>query len=258
MTAKLAKAAGFTGVQIHGAHGYLVNQFLSPLHNIRADQWGGSLNNRMRFVMEIYHSLRKELGRDFPIGIKLNSVDFQKGGFSEEESLQVVIALAEAGIDLVEISGGSYEAPEMMGSSNPPSQSTINREAYFLSYCEKLREKVQVPLMLTGGFRSLAGMQAALRNNSCDVIGLARSLALNPNFPNELLNGTEIESKVRPIKTGIKLIDKASPLEILWYAHQINRIGNGKRPNPNTNPLLVLLEMILSNGLEGIKRVRAK
>jgi len=258
IAAKMAKEAGFTGVQIHGAHGYLVNQFLSPLHNTRTDIWGGSLNNRMRFTLEIYQSMRRELGNNFPISIKLNSADFQKGGFSEDESIEVVETLAHAGIDLVEISGGSYEAPEMMGISKIKNQSTIIREAYFLNYCEKLRLKVKVPLMLTGGFRSLQGMDSALKNNSCDIIGLARSLALNPNFPNELLNGLDVQSKVHPISTGIKAIDRAAPLEIIWYSHQLNRIGKGKLPDPNANAILVILEMILANGLESIKRVRAK
>ena len=110
-SAEMAKEAGFTGVQIHGAHGYLVSQFLSPRHNQRTDQWGGSLENRMRFVCEIYKRLRAKLGNHFPIAIKLNSADFQKGGFSDGESMQVVQTLAENGMDLIEISGGTYEAP---------------------------------------------------------------------------------------------------------------------------------------------------
>lgn len=116
LSAKLAKEAGFTGVQIHGAHGYLVSQFLSPRHNQREDQWGGSLENRMRFVLAIYHGIRENVGDDFPIGIKLNSADFMKGGFSEEDSMEVVKRLAQVGIDLIEISGGTYENPSMMGS----------------------------------------------------------------------------------------------------------------------------------------------
>ena len=114
-SAKLAKQAGFTGVQIHGAHGYLVSQFLSSRHNQRDDKWGGSLENRLRFVLEVYRAIRKEVGDTFPVGIKLNSADFMKGGFTEEESMQVVQALSENGIDLIEISGGTYESPSMMG-----------------------------------------------------------------------------------------------------------------------------------------------
>ncbi|MDD4976362.1 MAG: NADH:flavin oxidoreductase/NADH oxidase family protein [Bacteriovorax sp.] len=250
-----AKKAGFTGVQIHGAHGYLINQFLSPLHNSRQDQWGGSLTNRMRLVLEIYKSMRAALGGQFPIGIKLNSADFQKGGFTEEESLEVVKVLAAEKIDLIEISGGSYEAPEMMGSKK---ESTIKREAYFLEYCEKIRKEVTVPLMLTGGFRSREGMESALKSNACDVVGLARSVALDPNFPNEILRGQNVLSKVKQLTTGIKAIDKAMPLEIIWYADQIHRLGKMKNTNPNAHPLLSVVKTLFASGLEGLKRVRAK
>ena len=112
-TAKIAKKAGFTGVEIHGAHGYLINQFLSPSDNQRTDEYGGTLENRMRFVVEIYQGMRAALGADFPIGLKLNSSDFKEGGFTEEDSVEVVKKMAELGIDLIEVSGGSYENPKM-------------------------------------------------------------------------------------------------------------------------------------------------
>lgn len=250
-----AKKAGFTGVQIHGAHGYLVSQFLSPLHNDRLDKWGGSLTNRMRLVLEIYKSMRTALGKNFPIGIKLNSADFQKGGFTEEESLEVVKALSAEGMDLIEISGGSYEAPEMMGTQK---ESSMVREAYFLEYCEKIRIHISTPLMLTGGFRSKAGMESALKSNACDIIGLGRSIALNPNFPNELLSGGETKSQVKPLTTGFKAIDKAMPLEIIWYADQIHRMGDMKLPDPKAHPMGSVIKTLLSSGFEGLKRVRAK
>ena len=164
-SAKLAKDAGFTGVQIHGAHGYLVSQFLSPRHNQRNDQWGGSLENRMRFVLSVYHAIREQVGEHFPIGIKLNSADFMKGGFTEEDSMQVVQNLAEAGIDLIEISGGTYESPSMM-SGKKAKQSTLQREAYFLDYMEKVRKLVSTPLVVTGGFRSAPAMAEALESRS--------------------------------------------------------------------------------------------
>ncbi len=132
-TAEILKEAGFPGVQIHGAHGYLVSQFLSPRMNIRTDKWGGSLENRARFVLEIYRKMRAKLGADYPISIKINSADFQRGGFTEEESVQVIKMLSEEGIDMIEISGGTYEAPAMMFSK----QSTREREAYFIEYTQK-------------------------------------------------------------------------------------------------------------------------
>ncbi|MEC8427816.1 MAG: NADH:flavin oxidoreductase/NADH oxidase family protein, partial [Pseudomonadota bacterium] len=137
-SARLAKEVGFAGVQIHGAHGYLINQFLSARHNQRDDSWGGSIQNRMRFLLEIYNAVRQQVGSNFPVGVKLNSADFMRGGFTEAESMTVVQSLAEAGIDLIEISGGSYEAPAMADGVQQKN-STIKREAYFLEYAEKVR-----------------------------------------------------------------------------------------------------------------------
>ena len=142
-----AKEWGFTGVQIHGAHGYLVNQFLSGHHNRRDDRWGGSLENRMRFLREIYRAIRTEVGEDFPIGVKLNSADFQRGGFSEEESMQVIQTLQADGLDLVEVSGGNYENPSMVGAN--VKESTLQREAYFLEYAEQARRLLDIPLVVT-------------------------------------------------------------------------------------------------------------
>ena len=104
-SARLAKKAGFEGVQLHGAHGYLISQFLSPLTNQRQDQWGGSIENRMRFLLEIYKEVRQQTGDDFIIAVKMNSADFQRGGFSEEDAINVAKAVADAGMDLIEISG---------------------------------------------------------------------------------------------------------------------------------------------------------
>jgi len=247
-----SKQSGFTGVQIHGAHGYLVSQFLSPIHNQRKDKWGGSLENRMRFVLSIYESIRKEVGPSFPIGIKLNSADFQKGGFSQEESMTVVQTLSEKGIDLIEISGGSYEAPAMMGSS----RSTSEREAYFADYCLEVRKKINSPLMLTGGFRSLQGMNQALESGACDVIGLARSLAVNPDFAQDLLLGKNTISSVQRLTTGIKSLDKLFPLEISWYTNQIHRMGKGLKPKPNQNVFFSILKSLSSMGVQSMKRVR--
>jgi len=256
--AVVAREAGFTGVQIHGAHGYLVSQFLSPLHNQRTDQWGGSLENRMRFVMRIYESLRKALGSSFPISIKLNSADFQKGGFTEEESVLVAKKLSEVGIDLIEISGGTYEAPEMTGRHKKNlKESTLKREAYFLEYCEKVRSQISCPILLTGGFRTAAGMEEALHSQSCDMIGLARSLALNPNFSNQILSGEKVTSEVKPLTTGFKSLDKIMPLEIVWYTQQIQRMGQGLKPSAKLSPLWMILNTVFKLGIKSLFRVRS-
>jgi 2,4-dienoyl-CoA reductase-like NADH-dependent reductase (Old Yellow Enzyme family) len=245
-TARIARKAGFTGVQIHGAHGYLVSQFLSPRHNHRKDQWGGSAENRCRFVLEVLAEMRRQVGRDFPIGIKLNSADFQRGGFTEEESLDAIRSLAAAGIDLVEISGGTYEAPAMTGIE--AKASTRVREAYFLEFAEKARAAVKVPLMLTGGFRSLDGMSLALRSGAIDLIGLGRLMAVEPDLPSRLLRGEDPQHQIRPISTGIGMVDRMALMEVAWYTRQLHRIGEGRDPKPQESGLKSFAIGMLENG----------
>jgi 2,4-dienoyl-CoA reductase-like NADH-dependent reductase (Old Yellow Enzyme family) len=249
VSAAIAKKAGFSGVQIHGAHGYLVSQFLSPRHNQRSDDWGGSAEKRRRFVLAVYAEIRRQVGAEFPVGIKLNSADFQRGGFTEEESLATIAALAAAGIDLIEISGGTYEAPAMTGASEAPrAGSTVAREAYFLEFAEKVRAAVKTPLMVTGGFRSHAGMNAALASGALDVVGLGRLLALEPDAPAALLRAEDAKHRVRPITTGIKAVDRMALMEVAWYARQLQRIANGREPRPNESGLMAFLGTALASG----------
>ena len=235
-TARIMKEAGFTGCQIHGAHGYLVSQFLSPNSNIRTDQWGGSLSNRARFVLEVYREIRRQVGPDYPIAIKINSADFQRGGLTEEESMEVIRFLGNEGIDLIEISGGTYERPAMIEGDRK--KSTISREAYFLDYIEKARKLIKTPLLLTGGFRSVSVMEKALEVGNLDVIGLARPFCLYPNLANQIFDGS-VERFETPIpQIGIKFLDKLGGVELPWYELQIQRIGKGK--SPKTNLLAIL------------------
>ena len=230
-TARIMKEAGFTGCQIHGAHGYLVSQFLSPNSNIRTDQWGGSLSNRARFVLEVYREIRRQVGSDYPIAIKINSADFQRGGFTEEESMEVIRFLSNEGIDLIEISGGTYERPAMINGDRK--KSTISREAYFLDYIEKARKLITTPLMLTGGFRSVSIMEQALVDGNLDVVGLARPFCLYPNLANQIFDSS-VERFETPIpQIGIKFLDKLGGVELPWYELQIQRIGKGKSPKTN-------------------------
>lgn len=252
--AKVCKENGFTGVQIHGAHGYLVSQFLSPTHNQRTDKWGGSIENRMRFVSEIYEAIREAVGPHFPVSIKLNSADFQKGGFSKADSMAVVKHLSGLGMDLIEISGGTYETPVMTGTH--VKESTKAREAYFLDYCEEVRKTVTSPLMLTGGFRSSKGMNDALAAGVCDMVGIARSLALNPDFSNELLSGKNVKSLVKPLTTGFPFLDRTFPLEIVWYTDQIHLMGKGKSPNIHRSVLRSVLGMAMALGVNTLRKVR--
>jgi len=256
--AGVVKQAGFTGVQIHGAHGYLVSQFLSPHHNRRTDEWGGTAEKRRRFVLAVYRAMRENVGPDFPIGIKLNSADFQRGGFTEEESLDTIRALAEAGIDLIEVSGGTYEAPAMTGvkadKAAPVKDSTRQREAYFMAFAEKARQAVKTPLVVTGGFRSSQGMAEAISSGAVDMVGLARVLAVEPDLPRRLLAGQEAIHVIKPIKTGIGFIDKMGLLEVTWYTGQLKRIGKGEAPKPRESALWVFAKFIAHQASAGRKK----
>lgn len=254
-TARIVKKAGFDGVQVHGAHGYLVSQFLSPRHNVREDEWGGSTEKRAKFALEIYKAIRREVGPSFPVSIKLNSSDFQKGGFEQGESLAIIQALCLEGIDLVEISGGSYERPAMMGSRKA---STEKREAYFSDFAQKIRAQTKVPLMLTGGFRTAKAMEAALESDICDLVGLARPLALDPDLPKKILSGDmNYKSSVGFVSTGIKALDAMSILNITWYEQQIAYLGRGQEPNAKLNPYLSILKTFSSIGMATFRKRRA-
>ena len=198
IAARACKDAGFTGVQVHGAHGYLVSQFLSPRVNRRTDEYGGSLENRARFLLDIVAAVRAAVGPGFPVSVKLNSADFQKGGFDFSDSLKVVRWLEAASVDLIEISGGTYEQPKLLGVAGQEAEdeqvvapSTAAREAYFVDFAKAMQAEVSVPLMVTGGFRSRAAMEQALTSGAADVIGLGRPLCVDTDAPARLLEGAE-------------------------------------------------------------------
>lgn len=246
--AHICEKAGFEGVQLHGAHGYLISQFLSPLTNKRQDQWGGSNENRMRFLLEIYKAVRAATTDDFIISVKLNSADFQRGGISEADVIEVFKAIDAAGIDMIEISGGSYEAPAMAGAKEEKRKaSTIAREAYFLDFADNIRKEVKCALMVTGGFRTVQGMNAALDSRACDFIGIARPFAVEVDLADRLLAGQDVRYGVDKIKTGIPMIDKMAIMEIIWYAAQFKSIGEGKQPNPKLSPLKVFFKYLKGN-----------
>ena len=247
-SAQVCEQAGFEGVQLHGAHGYLISQFLSPLTNKRQDQWGGSIENRMRFLLDVYTAVRKATSENFIISVKLNSADFQRGGISEEDVVTVFKAIDDAGIDLIEISGGSYEAPAMAGAKEDKRKaSTIAREAYFLDFAEKIRKQVKCHLMVTGGFRTVEGMNAALDSGACEFVGIARPFAVETDLANRLIAGQDVRYGVDKIKTGIPMVDKMAIMEIIWYAAQFKSIGEGKQPNPKLSPLKVFFKYLKGN-----------
>ena len=254
-SAKVAKEAGFSGVQIHAAHGYLISQFLSPHDNRRTDKYGGSLENRMRFLKEIYLGMREELGKDFTIGIKINSTDFKEDGLTEEDSLKTIIELANLGLDFVEISGGTYERPAMMGAT---SKST--NQVFFAEYSKKLKQKIEIPVVVTGGIRSINAMNTLLNDNTTDFIGIARPLTIDPNIPNKIKQGTYTIVETTHVSTGVKKLDKifGSLLGIVYYQVLMQNIAKGKEPKATKNAWPSLIQAVYNQGLAVLFPQRAK
>ncbi|HTP78318.1 MAG TPA: NADH:flavin oxidoreductase/NADH oxidase family protein [Rhizomicrobium sp.] len=227
-TARLTKAAGFTGVQIHAAHGYLPSQFLSPLSNVRTDRWGGSLENRSRFLIETIAAVRSAVGPDFPVSIKLNASDFQKGGFTNAECIQLVTWLNGSSLDLLELSGGSLEQPKQVGASlkdegiDGRKSSTVKREAYFLEFAAAVRAVAKMPVMVTGGFRSVPAMTTALKSGELDLIGMGRPFLSDPSIAAKLLSG-EVLRAPEPELNLFHLMG--------WNNMQLERLGDGLEPD---------------------------
>jgi 2,4-dienoyl-CoA reductase-like NADH-dependent reductase (Old Yellow Enzyme family) len=227
-TAKLSKEAGFTGVQVHCAHGYLISQFLNPLINKRTDQWGGSLENRARLARRIIRAVRTAVGPEFPVSAKLNSADFQKGGFTLEECVTVAGWLAEDSLDLLEISGGNYEQLSLMGvEPTEVRESTRKREAYFLEYAGAIRDAAKIPLMVTGGFRSRSVMEQAIANNEVDVIGLARPFCTQPDLPKLLMSKSidEVDFYENDLVLGKGFWGNNSPLSLIKAINNVGSVG---------------------------------
>lgn len=240
-TAKLAERAGFTGVEIHGAHGYLISQFLSPLVNQRTDEWGGSLENRARFLFEIVAAVRSSVKTEFCVGVKLNSADFQKGGFDAEDAKWVVSELNLMGVDLIELSGGSYESPAMQG--NPADNSTGKREAYFIDFAREIASITTVPIMVTGGIVRREVAEQALTENgtlaAVQMLGVATALAYHPNLPSEWRQGRLLEITLPKIEWKNRTLAALATMALTKY--QLNRVSKGLDSKFNASPLLAIL-----------------
>ncbi len=256
----IAREAGFTGVQIHAAHGYLVSQFLSPLANLRTDAWGGSLANRARFLLEIVDAVRTVAGHDFTLSVKLNSADFQRGGFSSADSIAVAAWIADAGVDLIEVSGGNYEQPRMMAMSGLKDADVeavfephSAREAYFLAYAKQLLRRVTCPIMVTGGFRTAHAMRAALCEDGISLIGLARPMVLAPDAPQALLNGaSDLDRTADRLQLGRGIFGQRSPIKPIraingfgalhWQYQQLRQLAHGHHQDQRLGLLRALIQ----------------
>ncbi|PHR93002.1 MAG: 2,4-dienoyl-CoA reductase [Robiginitomaculum sp.] len=240
-TARLAETAGFDGVQIHGAHGYLVSQFLSPLTNLRDDEWGGPLKNRARFLLEIVRAVRAVVAPGFSVMVKLNSADFQRGGFELKDAKQVVKWLNKEDVDMVEISGGSYESPAMQGRTiDGDASSTLKREMYFIEFAKDIAGVATMPLMVTGGVTKLSTANMAMETGSVDVIGIARALAYQPDLPKQWQAQQNAEINW-PAVTWKNQTFSALAVMSMTKA-QLHRMAAGKRPKAKISPALALIK----------------
>lgn len=260
-TAGLCARAGFDGIQLHAAHGYLISQFLSPRVNQRDDEWGGDAERRRRFLIELARATRAAVGADKVVSAKLNSADFQRGGFSEEESLDVIHALGEEGLDFLEVSGGSYERPAMMGGAGAAdaaakrqTASTAAREAYFLEFAERAKQVTRMPLMVTGGLRSSRAMSEAVAEG-IDIVGIARPLCLEPELPQRLLDDAATVSRLKPIRTGVRRIDPAA--DLWWNNIQMHRLAAGKAPRRMLTGWESAAHAVLRDGANAFRRKRS-
>ena len=186
-----AKLAGIDAVQIHGAHGYLISSFISPRSNRRTDKWGGSLDNRTRFLMETYRRIRTKVGNDYPVLVKLNAADFVDGGIQVNESVQIARTLSEEGIDAIEVSGGTFESAAGKGAARTRIRKP-EQEAYFLPYAAKMKEVVgDIPVILVGGIRSAQVMERIVGQGTADFVSMSRPLIREPDLPNRVKDGKE-------------------------------------------------------------------
>lgn len=257
-TARCLTDAGFDGVQVHAAHGYLISEFLNPRVNQREDRWGGALENRARLLIDTVRAVREAVGPNKVVSVKLNSSDFQKGGFSFEDCLAVVTLLDREGVDLIEISGGNYEQPRMMGLDGlepifePGVRGTTRaREAYFMTYAREIIAAARTPIMVTGGFRTAKAMTEALEDGVA-VIGLGRPLCVDPDAPAKLLRGDwdwlpawETRLKIHPVFTASFPGDVRRAVEGLalmaFFYRNILRLGDGKTPKRSMSLVAALI-----------------
>jgi 2,4-dienoyl-CoA reductase-like NADH-dependent reductase (Old Yellow Enzyme family) len=251
-TAKKAEQAGFDGVQIHAAHGYLLAQFLSPLTNKRDDQWGGSIENRARVLLDVIKAVRDSVQPGFAVAVKLNSADFQRGGFDVEDAQKVVEMLSQLDVDFIELSGGSYEAPAMQGRT--ADGRTLAREAYFLTFAEQIAKSAGVPVMTTGGIRRLPVANEVI-SNGIDLVGMASALAFEPDLPNKWQKQPEHTGFIPAVTWKDKTLSGLATMAII--KRQLRRLGAGKDTKPSASPIFSLItDQIRQNKLTSRYRKR--
>jgi len=235
-SAALGERAGFTGVEIHAAHGYLLSQFLSPLTNQRTDEWGGALENRARLLLEIVKAVRAVVSADFAVAVKLNSADFQRGGFTADDAKRVVGWLNDLGVDMVELSGGSYEVPAMQGDARDGR--TLAREAYFVEFARDIQTVARMPVMVTGGIRRRPVAESVVQRG-VDMVGIGTALAIDPHLPRDWLQGKDNAPQLPPITWKNKALAALANMAVVKY--QLRKLSRAKKPDPSVSPLRALI-----------------
>ena len=254
-SAALAEQAGFSGVQIHAAHGYLLSQFLSPLTNRRTDHWGGSLENRARLLLAVVDGVRQAVSPSFCVAVKLNSADFQRGGFDADDARQVIEWLNSRQIDLLELSGGSYEAPAMQGEARDGR--TLAREAYFLEMAGDLARVARMPVMVTGGIRRLAIVEQVL-DNGIAMAGIGTAMALEPLLAKRWREGADSHPQLPPIHWKRKPLAALANMAVVRF--QIHRLSRGRKTRPQVSALwaLILDRLYIGRRTRQYRRAMAK
>ena len=234
-TASLAEQAGFDGVEVHAAHGYLLSQFLSPLVNQRSDHWGGGLENRARFLLGVVRAIRRVVSPSFAVAVKLNSADFQRGGFDSDDAAKVIAMLEPLEVDLVELSGGNYESPAMTG--RPADGRTAAREAYFLELAAELATTSPLPLMLTGGITRRETAETVLASGVA-LVGMGTAIAVTPDLPYRWREGLEATERLAKVTWSDRTLASAASMALV--RHQMRRITRGLTPTGRTHPVYAL------------------
>lgn len=236
VTARRAERAGFDGVEIHAAHGYLLSQFLSPLVNLRADEWGGSLENRARMLRDVVRSVRAAVSPAFAVAVKLNSADFQRGGFDLDDARRVIAMLEPLGVDVVELSGGSYESMAMTGRA--ADTRTRQREAYFLDLAVQLAAGSPLPLMLTGGITRRETAERVLAGGVA-MIGVGSAFAAVPDLPDRWRAGRRTDAGIRPVNWPDRRLAAMAGLALV--RRRMRRLARGREPAAGGRPAFALV-----------------
>jgi len=189
------KKAAFDGVQLHAAHGYLFSEFLSPFYNKRTDRYGGSVENRARIIVDTYHRVRDAVGDDYPVMVKLNVTDFLDGGVTMEDVVTTASMLDQAGIDAIELSGGTGWGMRVFRDMNRTPMRTVQEEAYYQNVAQRMKTTIKAPIILTGGIRSYEVADQLIHNGVADYIGLCRPLIREPDLVNRWQSGDTRKSE---------------------------------------------------------------